>query len=156
MNHVLHGCQILPWEGAILRGGGQANHFKVLGHSAVICANTTEPIEVPFGLWARMRQRHQVLDGVQTPHGKGQFWRIGAPISKYMNFISAVSCAKKAEPIDLPFGLWTRQGRRMHMFNRIRQVAPMCPHWRSHCRHLANTIEPSVYGGDAPFVKLLG
>ena len=30
----------------------------------------------------------------------------------------------------------------------------MC-HGRTHCRHLANTIEPSVYGGDAPYVKLL-
>ena len=26
-------------------------------------------------------------------------------------------------------------------FNRIRQVAPMCPHERAHWRHLANTIE---------------
>jgi len=25
-----------------------------------------------------------------------------------------VSCAKTAEPIDLPFGLWTRVGRRKH------------------------------------------
>jgi len=62
-----------------------------------------------------------------------------------------VSCAKTAEPIDLPFGLWTPLGRRMHKFNRIRQVAPMCPH----CRHLASRIEPSVCGGDAPYVKLL-
>jgi len=23
------------------------------------------------------------------------------------------------------------------------------------CRHLSNNIEPSVYGGDAPYVKLL-
>jgi len=43
----------------------------------------------------------------------------------------------------------------MHKFNRIRQVAPMCSHGRTHCRHLANTIELSVYGGDAPYVKLL-
>jgi len=59
-----------------------------------------------------------------------------------------VSCAKTAEPIDLPFGLWTQVGRRMHKFNCIHQVAPMCPHGRTHCRHLANTTEPSVYGGD--------
>jgi len=32
-----------------------------------------------------------------------------------------------AEQIDLPFGLWTRMGRRNYKFNRIRQVAPMCP-----------------------------
>ena len=29
-----------------------------------------------------------------------------------------VSCAKTAEPIDLPFGLWTQVGRRKHKFNR--------------------------------------
>jgi len=27
---------------------------------------------------------------------------------------SAVNCAKMAEPIDLPFGLWTRMSRRKH------------------------------------------
>jgi len=41
--------------------------------------------------------------------------------------LSAVRCAKTAEPIDLPFALSTRVGRRMHKFNRIRQVAPICP-----------------------------
>jgi len=33
-----------------------------------------------------------------------------------------------AEPIDLPFGLWTRVGLGKHRFNRVRRVAPMCPH----------------------------
>jgi len=32
-----------------------------------------------------------------------------------------------AEPIDLPFGLCTQLGRWKHKFNRIRQVAPICP-----------------------------
>jgi len=49
-----------------------------------------------------------------------------------------------AEPIHLPFGLWTRMGRRMHKFNRIRQVAPMCPHGRTRCRHLSNDNHPST------------
>jgi len=53
------------------------------------------------------------------------------------------------EPIDLPFGLWTRVGRRKHEFNRIRQVAPMYQHGRAHGRHLTNAIEPYVCGGDA-------
>jgi len=69
--------------------------------------------------------------------------------------LSAVSCAKTAKPIHLPFRLWTRVGRRMHMLNRIRQVAPMCPCGRTRCRHLSNIIEPSMYGGDAPYGKLL-
>jgi len=49
---------------------------------------------------------------------------------------SAVSCAKVAERIDLPFALWTRMGRRKHKFNRIRHVAPMFPHGKAHSRHL--------------------
>ena len=43
----------------------------------------------------------------------------------------------------------------MHKFNRIRQVAPMCPYGRTRCRHLSSNIEPSFYGNDAPYVKLL-
>jgi len=67
---------------------------------------------------------------------------------------SAVSCAKMAEPIDLPFVLWTRMGRRKDKFSRIHQMAPICPHGRAHhgrahwC-HVANTIEGSVCIGDA-------
>jgi len=42
---------------------------------------------------------------------------------------TAVSCAKMAEPIDLPFGLWTRVGLKEIQVNRIRQVAPInCVH----------------------------
>jgi len=43
----------------------------------------------------------------------------------------------------------------MHKFNRIRQVAPMCPYGRTRCRQLSNNNEPSFYGNDAPYVKLL-
>jgi len=57
--------------------------------------------------------------------------------------------AKTAEPINLPFGLWTRVGERKHTFNSIRQVAPICPYGMAHCLHMTNTIEPSVCGGDA-------
>jgi len=61
-----------------------------------------------------------------------------------------MSCAKTAEPINLLFGLWTWVGRTKEaQFNCICQVVPMCTHWRAHWRHLANTIEMSVCGGDA-------
>ena len=59
---------------------------------------------------------------------------------------SAVSCPKMAELIDLQFALWTWMGQRKHKFNRIRQVAPMCPHRWAHSRYPANTIEPFVCG----------
>ena len=78
----------------------------------------------------------------------------GRTIVKYRDTLRS-SVEKTAEPIDLQFGFWTQVGRRMHKFNRIRQVAPICPHGRTRCRHLANKIERSAYGGDAPYVKLL-
>jgi len=47
-------------------------------------AKTAEPIEMPFGVWAQMGPTNHVLDGVQIPHGKGQFWGAkGQPIVKY-------------------------------------------------------------------------
>jgi len=49
-----------------------------------------------------------------------------------------MSCAKTAEPIEVPFGIWTRVGPSGH-------VLCGAAHWR----HLANAIEPSVCGGDA-------
>jgi len=78
-NHVLDGGPDPPWEGAILRRG-RASHCKVYRQSAVICAKTAEPIEMPFGLRARMGQRNRVLHGAQIPHGKGQFWGKGRPL----------------------------------------------------------------------------
>jgi len=39
----------------------------------VSCAKMAEPIEMAFELWAWMDPRNHVLDGVQIPHGKGQF-----------------------------------------------------------------------------------
>ena len=85
MTHVLLEVRVPTREAAIL-SGKQANHCKVLGHSAVICANTAEPIEVPFGLWAGMGPRHRVLHGVEIPHLKGQFWWI-VPIVNHRHFL---------------------------------------------------------------------
>jgi len=71
MNHVLNEIQTPTCEGAILRGK-QANHCKVLRHSAVICAKTAEPVEVPFGLWTPMGRKHYVLHGnFRYPMGRG-------------------------------------------------------------------------------------
>jgi len=42
---------------------GKGASCKVYGHSAVICAKTAEPIEMPFRLWARKGPRNHVLDG---------------------------------------------------------------------------------------------
>jgi len=49
-------------------------------------------------------------------------------------------CAKTAELIYLLFGLWTLVSRRKHKFNRI--------------RHLANTIQPSIFWGDTALCQI--
>jgi len=51
-----------------------------------------------------------------------------------------VGPAKTAEPIEMPFGMWKLQ---------------TCIRWGVHWRHLANTIEPSMLGGDMrPFCRI--
>jgi len=83
--------------------------------------------------------------------GSHRLWDNKSPFDS----ILSESCAKTAKPIHLPFQLWTRVGRRMHKFNRIREVAQMCPYGRTCCRHLSNNIKPSVYDGDAPYGNYL-
>ena len=56
--------------------------------------------------------------------------------------VTIMSPAKTAEPIETPFGLWTRVGARNH-------VLDLSAHWR----HLANVIEPTMCGGDAAFLS---
>ena len=52
----------------------------------------------------------------RSPHGKGQiFGENGRPIVKYRD--TMVVCAKTAEPIGMPFGLWARMGRRNHVLD---------------------------------------
>jgi len=85
---------------------------------------------MPFGLWAQiisqMGPMNHVLDGGPAGrHWMGQFWGRGA--YRKVWGVSALSSAKTAEPIDLPFALWTRAGRRRHKFNGIRQMAPVVP-----------------------------
>ena len=49
--------------------------------------------------------------GVQIPPWEGAIMRgKGRPIVKYRH--SVVSLAKQAEPIEMPFGLWTQMGPR--------------------------------------------
>jgi len=48
--------QIPQREGAIFRGK-LAAHCKVYGLSAVSCAKTAEPIEIPFGMWTPVGPR---------------------------------------------------------------------------------------------------
>jgi len=57
--------------------------------------------------------------------------------------LSAVSCARTAEPIEMPFGIWTRVGPRKHVLGGC-----------AHLRNLANTTEPSMCGSDTTFRQI--
>jgi len=80
MNHVLHEVQMPTWEGAILTDGNRQTIVKYR-QAAVICAKTTEPIEVPFGLWTRMDRKHHMLHGrSRSPMGRGNSGEQGRPL----------------------------------------------------------------------------
>ena len=49
---------------------GRGN-FEGKSDHAIICAKTAEPIQMPFGLWARMGPRNHVLDGIQITSWEG-------------------------------------------------------------------------------------
>jgi len=57
--------------------------------------------------------------------------------------VTIVSPAKTAEPIEMPFRLWTRVGPTKHVLD-----------WGIHWRNLANPIEPPMFGGDAAFCQI--
>jgi len=55
-------------------------------------------------------------------------WGQVSPIVNYRDFLRELCrSGSAAEPIDLPFGLWTRVGQKKHEFNCIRQVALKSP-----------------------------
>jgi len=112
----------------------------------VSCAKTAELIKMSSTLWTLVGPRKHVLDGPRSLF-EGAIIR-GKDMPGHARRHSAVSCAKMAGSIDLPFVLWTWVCRMKHKFNRIHQVAIMCPRGRAHWCHLANTIGPSVCSGD--------
>jgi len=66
--------------------------------------------------------------------------RTGSFCVNWLLILVAVSYAKTAEPIETPFGMWTRVGPRKHVLD-----------GGAHWRNLANITEPSVFAGDAAF-----
>jgi len=95
-------------------------------------AKSAEPIEMPFGSWARVGSRNHVLDG--APDRRGNFRANDMP--GHARRHSVVSCAKMAEPIEKPCGLWTRIGPRKEVlhgvlapsgeYDRAVRVRPFC------------------------------
>ena len=82
-------------------------------------AKTAEPIQMLFGLWARVGLRNHVLhEGPDLRMRRGNFEWERAPCCKVQGR-SAVRCAKTAEPIEMPFGFWTWMGPRKHVLHRV-------------------------------------
>ena len=73
-------------------------------------------IKMPFGLRPWVGPRNHLLDGVDISHGKGKFCGERAPRCKVQGR-SAASCAKTAEPIEMPFGLWTWVDQMKHVLH---------------------------------------
>jgi len=75
------------------------------------CRSAAEPIEMLFGFWTRVGTRKDVLDrGPGLPCERAILRRKGAARCKVWG-LSAVICAITAEPIEMPFRVWTRVGQ---------------------------------------------
>jgi len=146
MNHVLHEVQMPTWEAAILRGK-QANHCIETLHGD-LCKDGWTDRGAVWVVDSHGPKASCYMEGPKPP------WKGSILVDRGAHCThSAISCTKTAEPIHLPFRLWTQVGQRMRKFNRIRQVAPMYSHRRTRYRHLSNNIEPSAYGNDAPYYR---
>jgi len=151
-NHDLDGFRIPRWEGANFRE--RVAHCKVYGLSAVSCAETTKPIDLPLVLWTWVGWRKHEFNHI---HQMLPLCTVSIVFSRWhqcTRWHSSVSCAKTAEPVYLPFGLWTQVSQRKHKFDRICLVAPMCLHGRAHWCHLANMIQLSVSGSDVVLCQI--
>ena len=69
-----------------------------------------------FGLIIQVGLRNHVLDGVQTAPCKDAIFR-AKDMPRDARRHSAFSCAKMAELIEIPFGLWTRVGPWNHVLD---------------------------------------
>jgi len=97
--HVFHGK-------VQFSGGGKER----VGHCGELCCR----MEMPFGMLSRVGPRNRVLDGdPDLPMGgailRGRACPKGhVPTCPYARRQSDVSCAKTAETIEMPYGVWTR------------------------------------------------
>jgi len=94
--------------------------------SSVVCRSVTvvipvkmaEPIEMLFGLWARVGPRNHVLDGGPDPPWERAIFRgIGGPLLSIGTFRSQL-CKKTAEPIKIPIGMLSHVDPENHVLDR--------------------------------------
>ena len=80
-----------------------------------------ELIKMPFGLRTRGPREPCVKWGPGAPWEEAILRGKGRPIVKYRDTTGI--CAKTAEPIEMPFGLWTWMGPRNHALDGV-QIPP--------------------------------
>jgi len=70
----------------------------------------------------------------------------GKDMPRHARRHSAMSCAKRAEQIEMPFGLWV-----------VDLCGPneACIGWGAHWCSVVNTVEPFMCGSDAEFLSYL-
>jgi len=102
-----------------------------LSVTVVSPARTTEPIG-----WAQ--ETMYWMGGPDSPW-EAAILREAAHYKVYGH--SAVSCAKAAKPIEMPFGIWTGLGPGKHV--------------GAHWRNLTNTTEQSTCGSDAACCQII-
>ena len=137
MNHVLHEVQIPTWKGTILRGK-QANQYR-----------DTLPSSVQTWLnWSRcclgcgLAWTQSIMCYMASPDPP---WERAILVDTCAHCIvwvlSAISCAKTAEPIHLPFWLWIERAEgctNSIVFARWRQCALVRGHIAVTCRITLN------------------
>ena len=126
--------------------GGRFAHCIVQGLFAVSCAETAAPIDLLFGLLTPVGRRKHEFNRIWQMAPMCRISMLFARWHQCTRRYSAISCAKTAEPINLPFGLWTWVGQRS-------TCSIIFAKWHQ-WRHLANTIESSVCGGDAALCQI--
>jgi len=70
-----------------------------------------EPIQMPFGLWTQVGPRNHALgEGPDPPRRRGILGDMYRPIVKYSCRELRWGAEKTADPIDMQFGMKTREG----------------------------------------------
>ena len=115
--------------------------WSVVCHTSETCKKTAELIEMQLGLRTWVSPGNHVLDGVQSPRGKGKLLGKGAPIVKYVDLLLwAVQKRLNGSICCLGCGLgWAEGSTSSIVFARWRQSALLCGHigatWRIRLNH---------------------
>jgi len=62
------------------------------------CAKTAESIEIPFGGMTYVCSTNRILDGIEVPHGKGQFWGLSDALKSIGSLCCSV-CSKRSHSL---------------------------------------------------------